>query len=95
MRVRAVMKNRLLWKSGNGYINVCQFERCDPYNNQRSGNMPMSIGNTILTGSGAPMMTAQVNIYLRVRCVGYTERVLLTFTCATIIDSKFQDETQC
>ncbi len=58
MRVRAVMKNRLLWKSGIGYIIVCQFERCDPYNNQRSGKM--SIGITILTSSDAPRMTEQL-----------------------------------
>ncbi len=45
--------------------------------------MPMSIGITILTGSNSPMMTAQVNIYLCVGCVRYTEKeVLLTFTCA-------------
>ncbi len=36
--------------------------------------MPMSIGITILTGSNAPMMTAQVSIYLCVGCVGYTEK---------------------
>ncbi len=69
MRLRAVMKNRLLWN-----IIVCQFEICDPYNNQRSGKMPMSTGLTILTGSDAPMMTAQVNIYL---CEGYTEKLSL------------------
>ncbi len=46
------------------YIIVCQFERCDPYNNQRSGKMPMSIVITILTGSDAPMMTAQVSYLL-------------------------------
>ncbi len=33
--------------------------------------MPVSIGITILTGSNAPIMTPQVNIYL---CVGYTEK---------------------
>ncbi len=41
--VEGVMKNRLFWN-----IIVCQFEICDPYNNQRSGKMPMSTGITIL-----------------------------------------------
>ncbi len=36
------------------YIIVCQFEICDPYNNQRSGRMPMFTDNTILTSSNAP-----------------------------------------
>ncbi len=96
MRVRAVMKNRLLWKSGI-YIIVCQFERCDPFNNQRSGKMLMSIGITILTGSDAPMKTAQVKHLLTcgMRGVHWKRRVFLTFTYAMIIDLKFQDETQC
>ncbi len=73
MWVRAVMKGRLLWKSGIllNFCRLCQFERCDPFNNHRSGKMPMSIGITILTGSNAQMMITQVNIYL---CVGYTEK---------------------
>ncbi len=57
-----------------GHIIEYQFERCDQYNNQRSGKMPVSISITILTGSNAPMMTAQVNIFLCLGCVGHTEK---------------------
>ncbi len=46
MRVRAVMG--CCGSQAFGYIIVCQFERCDPYNSQRSGKMPVPIGITIL-----------------------------------------------
>lgn len=77
-----------------GCIIICQFERCDPYNNQKSGKMPVSTGITILTGRDVPMI-AQVNIYSCGMCRMHSKRrVLLPFTGATIIDLKFKDESQ-
>ncbi len=58
--------------------------------------MPMSIVITILTGSDAPMMTAQVSYYLLtcglcgVRCKTSLVDFHLFYD-----DSKFQDKTQC
>ncbi len=88
MRVRAVMKNRLLWKSG---MLGTLLKKWDPYNNQRSGTMLMSIGITMPTGRDAPMMTAQVKHLLTCGMHGvyWKRRVLLTFTCAMIIYLKF------
>ncbi len=72
-----MMKNMLLWKSGI-WVHYCamQFASLKDviHTTTRGQERCQSIGITILTGSDAPMMTAQVNIYLRVRCVGYTEK---------------------
>ncbi len=80
-----------------GYIIVCQFERCDPYNNQRSGKMPNVYWHyyTDRQQCSNDDCTSQHLLMCGMCGVHWKRRVLLIFICATIIDLKFQDETQC